>query len=71
MLASCGLKLSVHRSGFHVLGSLFAAKSYLHPNGFNGRLMKWMEELEAGQNLTLPELAATLELIAVKGPDGQ
>jgi gamma-glutamyltranspeptidase len=51
--------------------SLFAAKYYLHPTIFNGRLMKWMDELEAGQNLTLPELAATLELIAVKGPDGQ
>jgi len=63
--------LSVHRSGFHVSESLFAAKSYLQPTPFNGRLMKWVEELEAGQNLTLPELAATLELIAVKGPDGQ
>ena len=71
MLTSCGLNLSVHRSGFHVSESLFAAKYYLHPNEFNGRLMKWMDELEAGQNLTLPELAATLELIAVKGPDGQ
>jgi gamma-glutamyltranspeptidase len=33
--------------------------------------MNWTNELEAGQNLTLPELAATLELIAVEGPDGQ
>lgn len=33
--------------------------------------MKWMEDLEAGQNLTLPQLADTLELIAVNGPDGQ
>ena len=33
--------------------------------------MEWTSELEAGQNLTSPELAVTLELIAVKGPDGQ
>jgi hypothetical protein len=33
--------------------------------------MEWIAELEAGQNRTWPELAATLELIAVKGPDGQ
>jgi gamma-glutamyltranspeptidase len=39
-------------------------------NEFNGRLINWTAQLEAGQNLTLPELAATLELIAVKGPDG-
>jgi gamma-glutamyltranspeptidase len=65
------LVVSVHRSGFHVSESLFAAKFYVHSDRFNGRLMKWIEELEAGQNLTLPELAATLELIAVNGPDGQ
>lgn len=38
---------------------------------FNGRLIEWLAELEAGQNLTSPELAVTLELIALKGPDGQ
>jgi gamma-glutamyltranspeptidase len=59
----------IARSGFRVSESLFAAKSYLKPSKFNDRLMKWMEDLEAGQNLTLPELANTLELIAVKGPD--
>jgi gamma-glutamyltranspeptidase len=71
MYTSYDVKLSVHRSGFHVSETLFAAKSHLHLSRFNGRLVEWMAELEAGQNLTLPELAATLEEIAVKGPDGQ
>jgi gamma-glutamyltranspeptidase len=63
--------LNVYRSGFQVPESLFAAKSRLYFNGFNGKLTNWTEPLEAGQNLTLSELAATLELIAVKGPDGR
>jgi gamma-glutamyltranspeptidase len=63
--------LSVYRSGFQVPESLFAAKAHLDLKGlFNGRLINWTAPLEAGQNLTMPELAATLELIAVKGPDG-
>jgi gamma-glutamyltranspeptidase len=61
---------SVYRSGFQVPESLFAAKALLNLNEFNGRLMNWTAPLEAGQNLTLPELATTLELIGVKGPDG-
>jgi gamma-glutamyltranspeptidase len=61
---------SVYRSGFQVPESLVAAKAYLNLNGFNGRLMNWTAPLEAGQNLTQPELAAILELIAAKGPDG-
>lgn len=59
----------IARSGFQVPESLFAAKAHLDVNDFNGRLINWTAPLEAGQNLTLPELAATLELIAVKGPD--
>jgi gamma-glutamyltranspeptidase len=69
-----GVNLSVHRSGFRVAESLFAAKNLLHKsefNEFNDRLRQWMAELEAGKNITLPELAVTLELIAVGGPDGQ
>jgi hypothetical protein len=65
------VNLSVHRSGFHVAESLFAAKSLLQPSVFNDRLWQWVAELEAGRNITLPELGVTLELIAVKGPDGQ
>jgi gamma-glutamyltranspeptidase len=62
--------LSIYRSGFQVPESLIAAKAHLDLGKFNGRLINWTAPLEAGQNLTLPELAATLELIAVKGPDG-
>jgi gamma-glutamyltranspeptidase len=63
--------LCVCRSGFQVPETLFAAKSRLILNKFNGELIKWTAPLEAGQNLTLSELAATLELIAVKGPNGR
>jgi hypothetical protein len=63
--------LCVYRSGFQVPETLFAAKSRLNFNGFNGELINWTAPLEAGQNLTLSELAATLELIAVRGPSGR
>ncbi|XP_023719725.1 glutathione hydrolase 7 isoform X3 [Cryptotermes secundus] len=60
----------IARSGFQVPESLFAAKAHLDLNVlFNRRLINWAAPLEAGQHLTLPELAATLELIAAKGPD--
>jgi gamma-glutamyltranspeptidase len=63
--------LYVNRSGFQVPETLFAAKSHLNLNRFNGELINWTAPLEAGQNLTLSELAATLELIAVRGPNGR
>lgn len=63
--------LHVYRTGFYVPETLFAAKSHLDLDEFNGKLFNWTAPLEAGQNLTMSELAATLELISVKGPNGR
>ncbi|KDR09688.1 gamma-glutamyltransferase 7-like isoform X2 [Zootermopsis nevadensis] len=61
--------VQIARTGFYVPETLFAAKSHLDLDEFNGKLFNWTAPLEAGQNLTMSELAATLELISVKGPN--
>ncbi|KAJ9595164.1 hypothetical protein L9F63_013522 [Diploptera punctata] len=55
------------RSGFVVLGSLANVHSHMSLDG--GDLFNTLSTLQLGENYKLPNLAATLELIADKGPD--
>lgn len=59
------------RNGFKVTNSILSARQHLNPlSEFNENLWHVMESLEPQQNLTFPQLGATLELIATKGADG-
>ncbi|XP_069693298.1 glutathione hydrolase 7-like [Periplaneta americana] len=59
----------IARSGFQVPATLVSAKSLLKSNIFNKGLINWVESLEAGQPIAVPDLAIALELIAEKGAD--
>nr|CAD7412340.1 unnamed protein product [Timema poppensis] len=57
--------------GFQVPSSLVAAHWHLDSiSEENAKLVKLVDLLEAGQNLPMPSLANTLELIALQGPEG-
>jgi len=51
----------IARSQAHLAADLEAARIFLHPDG---------SPYKAGERLTQPDLAATLERIATQGPDG-
>lgn len=60
-----------YRNGFLVNENLVYANSYLNSySNHNHKLKELLNSLAEGRNITLPELAATLELISSNGVKG-
>ncbi|KAL0270529.1 UNVERIFIED_CONTAM: hypothetical protein PYX00_007915 [Menopon gallinae] len=57
------------RNGFSISKSLISVISYIKPSPYNSNLVLLLNSLRQGKNVSLHELAATLDIIALKGAD--